>query len=137
MSIPAILRILSSFRRGSGRTRGNLTYALLRAYRPSSRTGNIAKIGSYTRPGPNSFTASTYPERFRPLPFLDRHQTIALETDFHPLRWATGPWVLVYTRGSLRRVPSRDGNGAVLKTHKLGPTCHFLGPNDFRYRLLR
>src|SRR6266446_2398654 len=68
MSIPAILRVMSSFRPGSGRTRDSSNthrYALIPSLfgRETSQ-----RLVHHTRPGSNSVAASTSPERLRPLP---------------------------------------------------------------------
>src|SRR6266478_9882049 len=68
MSIPAILRVMSSLRRGSGRTRDSSNthrYALIPSLfgRETSQ-----RLVQHTRPGSNSVAASTSPERLRPLP---------------------------------------------------------------------
>src|SRR5882672_3163470 len=57
----------------------------------SSSIGRATSHSSvqHARSGSNSLTASTYPERVRPLPLL------ALSSvDFHHSRWAPGPWAL-------------------------------------------
>src|SRR5437016_9964026 len=67
MSIPAILRVMSSFRPGSGRTRDSSNthrYALI----PLFERETSQRLVQHTRPGSNSVAASTSPERLRPLP---------------------------------------------------------------------
>src|SRR6266436_4766645 len=116
MSIPAILRVMSSFRPGSGRTRDSSNthrYALIPSLfgRETSQ-----RLVHHTRPGSNSVAASTSPERLRPLP--SPAMTIVLHS--HPFSSplvAAGPWALRHRRGSEILILSRDGGGAVVNCY--------------------
>jgi len=50
------------------------------------------RLLQYTRPGSNSPTASTSPERLRPLPSPAIAILPPTCPHFHPLWWAAGPW---------------------------------------------
>src|SRR5712692_2330389 len=82
MSIPAIFRVMSSFRRGSGRTRDKSNthrYALV-PFLFGRETSQ--RLVQHTRPGSNSVAASTSPERLRPLPSPAMIIVLPLESIF-------------------------------------------------------
>ena len=101
MSIPAIVRAMSSFRARKRQAARSIKYGVLRAYSLLNRKETSQRLVQYTRPGSNSFTDSPAPQRLLPLPFPALVILPRTGTHFHPLRWAIGPWALLNSRGSV------------------------------------